>query len=77
MNVIPLSFKKLNDNEVICMAMSEARRKANKKSNKKNAKLLGIRFTNKDYELIEKYCIENNITKSGLVRERLADTLKQ
>lgn len=57
------------------MAISESQRKANKKYNKNSTKQISIRLINKEYELYERYCKEHNKTKSGLLRERIADII--
>lgn len=57
------------------MPMSEARKKANEKYNKNKTKQITIRLVNKEYELFEKYCKENNISKSGLIRSRIKDII--
>lgn len=57
------------------MPLSESRKRANKKWSQNNTKLLTVRFNNKDIELIENYCKQNNISKSKLIRDRLSDIL--
>lgn len=56
--------------------LSENRRKSIDKYNKNSTKQVSIRLINKEYELFENYCKENNISKSGLIRERIADIIK-
>lgn len=56
--------------------LSESQKKANKKYNKNKTKIVSIRLINKEYELYEQYCKERNISKSGLLRERISDIIK-
>ena len=58
------------------MPLSESQKKANKKYNKNKTKIVSIRLINKEYELYEQYCKEHNISKSGLLRERISDIIK-
>ena len=58
------------------MALSESKKKANEKYNKNSTKQISIRLINKEYELFEKYCKDNNKTKSGVLRERISDIIK-
>lgn len=55
--------------------LSESQKKANKKYNKNSTKQISIRLINKEYELFEQYCKDHNKTKSGLLRERIADII--
>lgn len=57
------------------MPVSESQKKANEKYNKNSTKQVTIRLINKEYELYEQYCKEHNKTKSGLLRERIADII--
>ena len=57
------------------MPLSDAQKKANKKWNKKNLKNLTISFYKKEYELLDNYCKENNISKSLLIKQRIADII--
>lgn len=58
------------------MPLSEAKKKANEKYIKNNTKQVSIRLINEEYELFENYCKSHNISKSGLLRERIADIIK-
>lgn len=58
------------------MPLSENSRKSIDKYNKEKTKQVTIRLINKEYELFENYCKTHNISKSGLLRERIADIIK-
>lgn len=58
------------------MPLSEAKRKSIDKYNKQKTKQVSIRLINEEYELFENYCKSHNISKSGLLRERIADIIK-
>lgn len=58
------------------MPLSDAQKKATKKWHNNNLKNLTISLYKKEYELLDNYCNENNITKSKLIKDRLSDIIK-
>ena len=57
------------------MPLSDAKKKANKKYNQNKTKMVGLRLINKEYELFENYCKNNQISMSGLIRQRIDDII--
>lgn len=57
------------------MPLSDAKKKSNKKYNQNNTKQVSIRLINKEYELFEQYCKNNQISMSGLLRQRISDII--
>ena len=57
------------------MPVSEAKKKANKKWEKKNIKAFTVSLYKKEYELLDNYCKENNISKNKFIKSRIADII--
>lgn len=57
------------------MPLSEARKKATKKWNSNNLKSFSISLYKKEYELLDNYCKENNVSKAKVIKDRLADII--
>lgn len=46
-----------------------------KKWNAENTKMLSVRLNKEDYEKVKKYCDENEVSVSQLIKTRLSDIL--
>ena len=57
------------------MPLSDAQKKAIKKWHKDNLKNLTISLYIKEYELLDNYYKKNNISKSLLIKQRIADII--
>lgn len=69
----PYNQKKGGDN----MAVSEAKKRANEKWNKANYKRLNIALPFAEFEQIENYCKEKNISKNGFLRQAALEKIER
>ena len=58
------------------MAVSDKQRQYAKKWDKENLKKFTVALKIKQYEKLEEYCKDNNITKAALIRKRLEDIIE-
>lgn len=66
----------MNEVMVIC-PVSEAKKRANKKWDAANLKHFGVAVPIKEAEMIEKYCIEKDISKSIFFRKAALEKLER
>lgn len=59
------------------MSQYEYNKKYSKEWNKKNLKSFSVSLRLEEFELLNEYCKKNNISKAGLVKERLSDILNK
>lgn len=57
--------------------VSEAKKRANKKWDAANLKHFGVAVPIKEAEIIEKYCIENKISKSNFFKEAAMEKIER
>lgn len=57
------------------MSKYEYNKKYAEKYNKENTKTLTIRFQKKEYELLEKYSNEHDLSKSSVIKQRIEDII--
>ena len=62
---------------MICIAVSEAKKKANKKWESANCKRMNIVLSNEEAERIANYCKEKNISKNGFLREAAKEKMER
>lgn len=69
----PYNQKKGGDS----MAVSEAKKRANKKWEQANYKRLNIALPLAEFEKIENYCVEKNISKNGFLRQAALEKIER
>lgn len=57
--------------------VSEAKKRANKKWDAANLKHYGVAVPLKEAEVIEKYCADNNMSKSNFFREAAKEKIER
>lgn len=59
------------------MSISEAQKRASKKYFNANYKQVKLSMPNNEAEALEKFCIQNNYSKAGFIREAIKEKMKR